>query len=93
VTQRKVPAAEAESKPAAKKAPAAKVPAAKAEANKVLLITQVKSQIGYARTQRSVLKGLGLGRIGRTVTRPDHPAIRGMVAKIPHLLSVEEVKV
>ena len=57
-----------------------------------LRITQVKSQIGYQRKQRMVLAGLGLGRIGRTVTRPDNPCIRGMVNKIPHLVSVEEVE-
>ncbi|MCP4901613.1 MAG: 50S ribosomal protein L30 [bacterium] len=59
---------------------------------KLLKITQVKSQIGNQGKQKKVLAGLGLGRIGRTVTRPDDPCIRGMVAKISHLLSVEEVE-
>jgi large subunit ribosomal protein L30 len=60
--------------------------------SKVLKITQVRSQIGFARKQRRVLTGLGLGRIGRTVTRYDHPTIRGMVAKVIHLVSVEELE-
>ena len=59
---------------------------------KVLKITQVRSQIGFARKQRRVLTSLGLGRIGRTVTRFDHPTIRGMVAKVTHLVSVEELE-
>ncbi len=63
-----------------------------AKSAKILKITQVKSQIGYARKQRRVLTGLGLGRIGRTVTRHDDPCIRGMVAKVIHLVSVEELE-
>ena len=39
-----------------------------------------------------VLKGLGLGRIGRTVVRPDDECIRGMVAKVTHLVAVEKVE-
>jgi len=58
----------------------------------MLKITQVKSQIGFAKNQRRVLAGLGLGRIGRTVTRHDDPCIRGMVAKVTHLVSVEELE-
>lgn len=58
----------------------------------MLKITQVKSGIGYAGNQKKVLKGLGLGRIGRTVTRVDHPCIRGMVTKVCHLVRVEEVE-
>jgi large subunit ribosomal protein L30 len=60
--------------------------------SKQIKITQVRSQIGFAGEQRRVLRGLGLGRIGRTVTRPDDPCIRGMVAKVPHLVSVEELE-
>jgi large subunit ribosomal protein L30 len=57
-----------------------------------LRITQVRSQIGTQQRQRQVLKGLGLGKIGRSVLRPDDPCIRGMVAKIPQLVRVEEVE-
>ncbi len=59
---------------------------------KLLRITQVKSEIGHLREHRATLKGLGLGKIGRTVERPDDPCIRGMVAKVGYLLRVEEVE-
>ena len=94
----KKPAVKAEPKKVAVKETPAKAEAPKAAAKKakgprkILKITQVRSQIGFARKQRRVLTGLGLGRIGRTVTRVDHPTIRGMVAKITHLVSVEEVE-
>jgi large subunit ribosomal protein L30 len=79
---------------AKKPATRAKKPAtrAKEKAKGQLRITQVKSQIGYAENQRRVLAGLGLGRIGRTVVRPDDVCIRGMVAKVTHLVSVDEVE-
>ncbi len=47
--------------------------ATKKKATKMLQITQFKSGIGYAENQKKVLIGLGLGKIGRTVTRVDHP--------------------
>ena len=65
---------------------------AKKKSTKVLKITQVKSRIGYADKQRKVLRGLGLGRIGQSVTRVDDPCIRGMVTKVNHLVTVEEVE-
>ncbi|MCJ7753625.1 MAG: 50S ribosomal protein L30 [Thermoanaerobaculales bacterium] len=58
----------------------------------MLKITQVKSQIGFAGKQKKVLAGLGLGRIGRTVTRRDDECIRGMVTKVTHLVTVEKVE-
>jgi len=65
---------------------------ARKKQKKQLRITQVRSQIGSQGRHKKVIAGLGLGRIGRTVVRPDHPAIRGMVAKVSHLVSVEEVE-
>jgi large subunit ribosomal protein L30 len=59
---------------------------------KSLKITQVHSQIGCVNHQRRVLKGLGLGRIGRSVVKQDHPCIRGMITKVTHLVTVEEVE-
>jgi large subunit ribosomal protein L30 len=59
---------------------------------KQLKITQVRSKIGYSTKQRRVLAGLGLGRIGRSVVRQDDPCIRGMVDKVSHLVTVEEVE-
>jgi large subunit ribosomal protein L30 len=55
-----------------------------------LRIRQVKSPIGYPRTQRRVLRGLGLRRIRHEVVHPDNPAIRGMVDKISHLVELVE---
>lgn len=55
-----------------------------------LVVTQTRSSIGAKPKQRGTLRALGLGRIGRTNTLPDRPEIRGMIAKVPHLVSVEE---
>jgi large subunit ribosomal protein L30 len=57
-----------------------------------LKVTQVRSGIGRKPKQRGTLRALGLGRIGRTHTLPDRPEIRGMLAKVPHLVKVEEVE-
>ena len=56
-----------------------------------LKVTQFKSAIGTKPKQRGTLRALGLGRIGKTNTLPDRPEIRGMLAKVPHLVTVEEV--
>ncbi|MCF7832885.1 MAG: 50S ribosomal protein L30 [Candidatus Marinimicrobia bacterium] len=58
---------------------------------KELKVTQIKSTIGYRKKTHLTIEALGLGKIGKTVILPDNPAIRGMIAKIPHLLDVEEV--
>jgi len=58
----------------------------------MLRITQVRSQIGFNGRQGRVLNGLGLGRIGRSVVRKDDPCIRGMIAKVTHLVAVEELE-
>jgi large subunit ribosomal protein L30 len=57
---------------------------------KMLKIRQDKSPIGFPRNQREVLRSLGLKRIRHVVERQDTPAVRGMVAKIPHLVSIVE---
>jgi large subunit ribosomal protein L30 len=56
-----------------------------------LRITQVRSAIGAKPKQRGTLRALGLRRIDQTVEHADRPEIRGMVARVPHLVSVEEV--
>ena len=56
-----------------------------------LKVTQTRSGIGTKPKQRGTLRALGLGRIGKSNTLPDRPEIRGMVAKVPHLVKVEEV--
>jgi large subunit ribosomal protein L30 len=58
----------------------------------VLKVTQVKSGIGTKPKHRGTLRALGLGRIGRSNTLPDRPEIRGMIARVPHLITVEEVE-
>ncbi len=55
-----------------------------------LTVTQVKSAIGTKPKHRGTLRALGLGRIGKTNTLPDRPEIRGMIARVPHLITVEE---
>jgi large subunit ribosomal protein L30 len=55
-----------------------------------LKITQTRSTIGTKPKQRGTIRALGLGRIGRTVTKPDTPEVRGMIARVPHLVTVEE---
>lgn len=53
-------------------------------------IRLVRSVIGAPAKLRKVAYGLGLRKIGQTVERPDDEAIRGMVAKIPHLVEVQD---
>ncbi|MEM7340977.1 MAG: 50S ribosomal protein L30 [Actinomycetota bacterium] len=54
-------------------------------------VTQVRSAIGSKPKQRGSLRALGLGRIGKTNVLPDRPEIRGMIARVPHLVSVSDV--
>jgi large subunit ribosomal protein L30 len=54
-----------------------------------LRITQVKSSNGANPHQRDTLRTLGLRRIGSTTERPDHPAVRGMIRSVNHLVAVE----
>ena len=56
-----------------------------------LKVTQVRSAIGRKRNQRETLRSLGLKRINDTVVQEDRPEIRGMVATVPHLVTVEEI--
>jgi large subunit ribosomal protein L30 len=55
-----------------------------------LRITQIKSKIGYPQDQRATLRSLGLRKIRQQVVRPDNPAVRGMIKKVRHLVTVEE---
>lgn len=55
-----------------------------------LVVTQIRSGIGTKPKHRGTLRALGLGRIGRSNTLPDRPEIRGMIARVPHLVTVEE---
>jgi large subunit ribosomal protein L30 len=59
---------------------------------KKLKVTLVKSSIGFAQNQKDTVRSLGLRRINHTVTLTDNPQIRGMIYKVRHLLTVEEVE-
>ena len=58
--------------------------------SKTLRITLVKSPIGYTKDQKKTALALGLRRMNQTVEHKDNAALRGMLAKIVHLLRVEE---
>ncbi len=53
-------------------------------------VTQIRSSIGAKPKQRGTLRALGLRRIGHSNVLPDRDEIRGMIARVPHLVSVEE---
>jgi large subunit ribosomal protein L30 len=55
-----------------------------------LVVTQVKSANGGSRKQRETLKTLGLGKIGRTSEREDHPTVRGLIHSVQHLVDVRD---
>jgi large subunit ribosomal protein L30 len=57
----------------------------------VLRVTQVRSAIGSKPKHRGTLRALGLRGIGRVNDLPDRPEIRGMLARVSHLVAVEEV--
>jgi large subunit ribosomal protein L30 len=56
-----------------------------------LRITLVRSTIGRPADQGRTIASLGLRKLNSTVERPDNPSIRGMVSKIRHLVTVEEL--
>jgi len=55
-----------------------------------LRITQYRSVNGANPRQRDTLRTLGLGRIGRTVERPDQPAVRGALRTVQHMVRIED---
>lgn len=55
-----------------------------------LKITWKKSAIGYEKSQAATLRALGLRRLHQTVVHEDTPTIRGMIAKVSHLVEVEK---
>ncbi|MFP5375812.1 MAG: 50S ribosomal protein L30 [Acidimicrobiia bacterium] len=57
-----------------------------------LQVTQVRSAIGTKPKHRGTLRALGLRGVGRSNTLPDRPEIRGMIARVPHLVRVTEVE-
>lgn len=59
-------------------------------AKKTLVIRQVRSGIGQPERVRETLRALGFKRHQQTIEKKDDPAIRGMIAKVHHLVTVEE---
>ena len=57
---------------------------------KTLKITQVRSGIGQTAKHRGTLRALGLGKIGRSVERPESPVLEGMLRKVRHLVRIED---
>jgi large subunit ribosomal protein L30 len=57
-----------------------------------LKVTQIRSAIGTKPKHRGTLRALGLRGIGRTNVLPDRPEIRGMIARVPHLVSVVKLE-
>ena len=57
---------------------------------KILRITLTKSPIGYHQRQKDTVRALGLRRMHQTVEQVDTPVVRGMIAKVIHLVQVEE---
>ncbi len=53
-------------------------------------IQYYKSVIGYSKKQKAIVKSLGITKLNQTISRPDNPSMRGIVAKIPHLLRIVE---
>ncbi len=62
------------------------------KSDKVIKVEQIGSPIRRQHTQRETLLGLGLNRIGRVSELPDTPQVRGMIAKVAHLVRVVGAK-
>ena len=56
-----------------------------------LRLKQVRSIVGRVKRQHATLRGLGLRRIGQSSEVVDTPEVRGMIEKVRHLVSVEEI--
>jgi large subunit ribosomal protein L30 len=62
----------------------------KQDEEKVIRITLIRSTIGYSKQQRGTIWALGLRRMNQTVEHLESPVLRGMLAKVEHLVQVEE---
>lgn len=58
---------------------------------KVVRITLTRSPIGYSQCHKATIRALGLRRLHQTVEQADTPSLRGMIAKVNHLVEVEEI--
>lgn len=62
------------------------------KSEKIVRVTLVRSPIGYPVRQKRTVRTLGLLRMHMTVEHSDSPSLRGMIAKVAHLVEVEEVQ-
>lgn len=62
----------------------------KAETAKKLKITYIHSAIGYSMRHKATISALGFHRLNETVEKVDSPSLRGMLAKVAHLVEIEE---
>ncbi len=76
-------------KAVAKKSVAVK-PTRKAHTGATFVVKQVRSQIGIMPKTKATMRALGLRKIGDVNTLPDRPEIRGMIARVPHLIEVSK---
>ncbi len=53
-------------------------------------IQYYRSSIGYSKKQKTIVKSLGITKLNHTIECPDNAAMRGVVAKVPHLLKIVE---
>lgn len=58
---------------------------------KIIRVTLVRSPIGYSRRQKGTIWALGLRKMNQTVEHLESPVLRGMLAKVEHLVQVEEL--
>jgi len=63
---------------------------AKSDDAKTVTVRQTGSPIRRKKDQRATLVGLGLNRVGRVSTLPDNDSVRGMIAKVAHMVAVVE---
>ena len=64
---------------------------AKRKVEKRIRITLVRSPIGYSLRQKRTVRALGLRHMHQSVEQNDGPVVRGMIAKVEHLVAVEEL--
>jgi large subunit ribosomal protein L30 len=63
---------------------------AKKAEGKIIKLTLVKSAIGFPEPQKATVRALGFHRLHETLEREDTPVLRGMIAKVVHLIQIEE---
>jgi large subunit ribosomal protein L30 len=63
---------------------------AKKVESKMIKLTLVRSPIGYPEPQKATVRALGFRRLHQTVEHEDTPVVRGMIAKVIHMIRIEE---